>query len=245
MRDVIYGRNPVREALESSKVPLEKIYFQEGSPDEVAVRLRKLAQEKKVPFTFVTKSRLDGLTGRGNHQGVVAKTAARDYMDFSRLLSLPLEKKEPAFFLALFQVQDPHNLGALLRTGECAGLHGIIIPRARSVGLTATVSKVSSGADSYVPVAKVSNLSESLALMKREEIAVIGAHSHEGTDYRLADYRRPLCLVLGGEGRGLDGRILSLCDTVVRIPLKGMISSLNVSVAGGLLLYEVLRQRSA
>lgn len=239
---LIYGRNPIKEAL-LSNTPLEKIYFQQGSVDETIINLRKLADAKKVPYTFVTRARLDYLTFNAVHQGIVARKSAGQYSTIEQMIEFAKEKNEPLFLLACFQIQDPHNLGSLLRTGEGVGLHGIIIPKNKSVGLTASVSKVSSGADNYVPLAKVSNLSETLAELKAKGIRIIGTHTNNGENYRKVNYRDSLVIVLGSEGRGLDWRIISQCDELVNIPLRGRLQSLNVGVAGALILYEVLSQR--
>ncbi len=240
---IIYGRNPLREALNAG-IGLDKVFFLQGEPDSILIELRNLVKAHHIPFVFVAKSRLNTIAGTSSHQGVVAKVSVRAYKSVEELLQQSVQKKEPPFLLACFQLQDPHNLGSLLRTGEAVGIDGIIIPQNKSAGLTSTVSKVSSGADSYVPVARVSNLYESLRELREGGLMLIGAHMGGETHYRAPDYTVPLVVVLGGEGRGLDRRLLSICDYRVHIPLRGRLNSLNVGVAGALLLYEVLFQRT-
>jgi 23S rRNA (guanosine2251-2'-O)-methyltransferase len=241
---LIYGRNTVREALRS-KTPVEKIFFLQGTFDPPILELRKMAESLKVPYAFVDRQRLDRLTDRSHHQGVVARLAGRSYATLEEIMLKAAKSGAPPFLLACFQIQDPHNLGSLIRTGDGVGIHGIILPLKKSAGLTPAVSKVSSGADSYVPVARVSNLYETLLDLRHKGFIIIGATMREALDFRSADYSKPLVVVLGGEGRGLDRRILSICDVKVSIPLKGQIESLNVGVAGALILYEVLNQRES
>lgn len=240
---IIYGRNPLREALNAG-VGIDKVFFLQGEPDSTLIELRNLVKAHHIPFVFVAKSRLSFIAGTSSHQGVVAKVSVRAYKSIGELLRQSAEKHEPPFLLACFQLQDPQNLGSLLRTGEATGIDGIIIPQNKSVGLSPTVSKVSSGADSYVPVARVTNLYETLLELKEKGMTLIGAHMGGDTHYRAPDYTAPLVIVLGGEGRGLDRRLLSICDYKVHIPLRGKLNSLNVGVAGALLLYEVLFQRT-
>ncbi len=240
--DYIFGRNPIKEALTAS-IPLEKIYLQKGSPDFSIIELRKLSQAQKIPYVFVEKARLDWLSHNGLHQGVVAKRLTWNYLTAEELLQHARRSPEPPFLLACFQLQDPQNLGSLLRTGECAGVNGIVIPRNKSVGITAAVSKVASGADSHVPVSRVSNLWETLLYYKEEGLKIIGAQNGMGINYRTADYKEPLVVLLGGEESGLDRRLRNLCDEIVHIPQRGKINSLNVGVAGALILYEVVNQR--
>lgn len=242
MREIIYGRNPVREALLSMDVPVEKLYIPETGLDEPIVQLRRLADKRGIPCRSADKIQLDRLSGGGNHQGVVLKIAARQYQELDSLLSR--DRGEPHFFLACFQIQDPHNLGSLLRTCDGTGVHGVIIPKNKSVGLTPIVSKVASGADAYIPVSRVSGIYDAVLEMKQRGIKVIGTCSSGARDYREADYSGPLCILLGSEGRGLDRRLRSVCDEMIHIPLKGHIESLNVGVAGGLILYEASNQRS-
>lgn len=239
---IIYGRNPLREALQAD-LPLEKIFFQEGNVDRVALELRDLANSKKIPFSFVTRQRLDHMTNGAAHQGVVARQSLRSYATVEELLEVSDSRKEAPFLLACFQLQDPHNLGSLMRTAESVGVHGIIIPKKKSVGLTPTVSKVAAGADNFVRLARVSDLASTMRDLKSRGLTVVGAHPGAGQDYWEADLKGPMVILLGGEGRGLDSRLLSICDILVHIPHAGRINSLNVGVAGALILYEVMRKR--
>lgn len=241
VRDVIYGRNSVREALLSGRVPIEKLYIPESGVDPALAQLRRLAEKMGIPCKSADKRKLDELAHGGNHQGAVLRVSAREYIEFEELLKIPEKKHETPLFLACFQIQDPHNLGSLIRTCDCAGVHGILIPKNRSVGLTSVVSKVASGADAYQPVCRVNNLYEALLAMKERGISVVGLCPYEGIDYREADYSKPTCILLGAEGRGLDRRLLSICDQKVRIPQKGHVDSLNAGVAGALVIYQALR----
>jgi len=240
---VIYGRNTLREALNAGSA-IDKVFFLEGDPDSTLIELRNLVKASRIPYVFVAKPRLNSIAGTSSHQGVVAKLSVRAYSSVDGVLRQSAKKNEPPFILACFQLQDPHNLGSLLRTGEAVGIDGIIIPQNRSTGLTPTVSKVASGADSHVPVARVNNLYETLVGLRERGIVIIGADMGGDTHYRDPDYTAPLVILLGGEGRGLDRRLLSICDRRVHIPLRGKLNSLNVGVAGALLLYEVLFQRT-
>jgi len=244
VNDYIFGRNSLKEAIAAS-APIEKIYLQKGNLDSGIIELRKLAQARKIPYVFVEKARLDWLTHHGLHQGAAARRLMWNYLTAEELLLQSRKGPEPPFILACFQLQDPHNLGSLLRTGECAGIDGIVIPRNKSVGITAAVSKVASGADSHVPVSRVTNLWETLLCFKEEGLKIIGSQSGAGVNYRMADYRGPLVILLGGEDRGIDRRLRTLCDEIVHIPQRGKINSLNVGVAGALILFEVMNQRIA
>ena len=242
-REVIYGRNAVKEALTAGNIPIEKFYIPESGVDPALAALRRLAEQKGIVCKSADKRKLDSMTGGGNHQGAVLRISARSYMDFEELLKIPTKKKELPLFLSCFQIQDPHNLGSLLRTCDCAGVHGVVIPKNHSVGLTSVVSKVASGADAYVPVSKVSAIYDSTLEMKSRGIKIYGLCPYEGKSYRDVDYNVPLCILLGAEGRGLDRRLLSVCDEHVKIPLMGTIDSLNAGVAGALVLYEAMWSR--
>ncbi len=241
--DVIYGRNAVREALLSGKVPAEKFYIPETGVDPALAELRRMAEKLGIPCKSADKRKLDEMTRNGNHQGAVLRISARAYVEFEELLEIPGKKKQPAFFLGCFQIQDPHNLGSLIRTSDCAGVHGIIIPKNKSVGVTPVVSKVASGADAYVPVSRVNSLYDAAIKMKSSGIKIYGMCPYEGTHYRKADYNVPICILLGAEGRGLDARLLSICDEKIQIPLYGNIDSLNAGVAGALVIYEAVSAR--
>ncbi len=242
-KDVIYGRNAVKEALLSGKIPIEKFYIPESGVDPALAQLRRLAEQKGITCKSADKRKLDLLSHGGNHQGAVLRVSARSYYDYEELMKIPASKKEDPFFLGCFQIQDPHNLGSLLRTCDASGVHGVIIPKNKSVGITSVVSKVASGADAYVPVSKVNSLYDAVLDMKQRGIRIFGMCPYEGTHYREADYNVPACILLGAEGRGLDKRLLSVCDEKIKIPLFGTIDSLNAGVAGALVLYEAMWSR--
>lgn len=242
-KDVIFGRNAVKEALLSDTIFPEKLYIPEHGVDPNLAAIRRLAEKKGIPCKSADKRKLDELSKGGNHQGIILRIAERKYASYDDLMEIPNEKKEPAFFLGCFQIQDPHNLGSLIRTCDGAGVHGILIPKNKSVGLTSAVSKTASGADAYIPVARVDNLYESIIDMKSKGIKIIGTCPFEGKNYRSADYAGPICLLVGAEGRGLDKRLLSVCDLKISIPLLGKIESLNASVAGALIIYEIMNFR--
>lgn len=242
-REVVYGRNAVKEALTAGNIPIEKFYIPENGVDPALASLRRLAEKKGIVCKSADKRKLDSLAGGGNHQGAVLRISARNYMDFEEMMQIPAKKKQLPFFLSCFQIQDPHNLGSLLRTCDCAGVHGVIIPKNHSVGLTSVVSKVASGADAYVPVSKVSAIYDSSLEMKARGIKIYGLCPYEGKNYRELDYNIPLSILIGAEGRGLDRRLLSICDEHVKIPLMGTIDSLNAGVAGGLVIYEAMWSR--
>lgn len=245
-KEIIYGRNSVIEALKSPRITAEKLYIPQTEVDPALAKIRRLAESMGIPCKSADKKKLDDMARNGNHQGVVLKVAVRSYTSYEDLIAIPSKKGEIPFFLGCFQVQDPHNLGALIRTADGAGVHGILIPKNKSVGLTGAVSKTASGADAYVPVCRVDNLYETILDMKKRGIIIIGSCPFKDEDcisYRKADYKKPICILIGAEGRGLDKRLLSTCDIKVHIPLKGNIESLNASVAGGLLMYEAMNSR--
>lgn len=240
---VIFGKNSVKEALLSENIKADKLYLPKSWVDPILTEIRKLAEKKDIPWKSADKQKLDELSFNGNHQGAVLKIAERDYASYEDLLAVPKQRREPPFFLGCFQIQDPHNLGALIRTADGAGVHGLIIPKNKATGLTHIVSKTSSGADAYVPVCRVNNLYETVLDLKSKGIKIIGTCPFEGINYRYADYSGPVCILIGAEGRGLDRRLLSVCDEKIKIPLMGQVESLNASVAGGLVMYEAMYSR--
>jgi len=240
MEDLVWGRHSVLEALRAGR-PLNRIHILaggEGMPREFFQRVKEL----DIPLVRVDRRRLDALSGGANHQGVVAQVAARDFVSLQEILEGSMVKAEPLFLLALDGVQDPGNLGALLRSAEGAGAHGVVVSARGSCGLTAAVSKASAGADAFMPVARVDRLDKALQTLKEAGVAVLGADMG-GTSYSEADLRGPLVLVLGAEGEGLSAQVRQVCTSVVSLPLRGQVSSLNVSATGAVLLYEVVRQR--
>ncbi|WP_243292365.1 23S rRNA (guanosine(2251)-2'-O)-methyltransferase RlmB [Bacillus sp. FJAT-47783] len=239
--EYIVGRNPVLEALRSKR-DIHKLWMAEHSTKGQAQQIISLAKEKGVSLQFVPKKKLDQMF-TGNHQGVAAQVAAYQYSDFDDLFKRAEERKEPPFFIVLDEIEDPHNLGSIMRTADCVGAHGIIIPKRRSVGLTQAVAKASTGAIEYIPVARVTNLARTLEELKERGLWVVGTDAKGKDDYRTLDGNMPIALVIGSEGKGMGRLVKEKCDFLVKLPMVGKVTSLNASVAAGLLLYEVYRKR--
>lgn len=237
----IEGRNAVIEAFRSGK-PIDKVFILDGCQDGPMVTIRREAKKKDVMIKYVTKERLDQMSETGKHQGVIAYAAAYEYAEVSDILEKAKEKGEDPFIFILDNIEDPHNLGAIIRTANLAGAHGVIIPKNRAVGLTATVAKASAGALNYTPVAKVTNLSQTIEELKKEGLWFVCADMDGEIMYR-QNLTGPIGLVIGNEGEGVGRLVKSKCDLVARIPMQGNIDSLNASVAAGVLAYEVVRQR--
>ena len=237
----IEGRNAVIEAFRSGK-PIDKVFILDGCQDGPMVTIRREAKKKDVMIKYVTKERLDQMSETGKHQGVIAYAAAYEYAEVSDILEKAKEKGEDPFIFILDNIEDPHNLGAIIRTANLAGAHGVIIPKNRAVGLTATVAKASAGALNYTPVAKVTNLSQTIEELKKEGLWFVCADMEGEIMYR-QNLTGPIGLVIGNEGEGVGRLVKSKCDLVARIPMQGDIDSLNASVAAGVLAYEVVRQR--
>ena len=237
----IEGRNAVIEAFRSGK-PIDKVFILDGCQDGPMVTIRREAKKKDVMIKYVTKERLDQMSETGKHQGVIAYAAAYEYAEVSDILEKAKEKGEDPFNFILDNIEDPHNLGAIIRTANLAGAHGVIIPKNRAVGLTATVAKASAGALNYTPVAKVTNLSQTIEELKKEGLWFVCADMDGEIMYR-QNLTGPIGLVIGNEGEGVGRLVKSKCDLVARIPMQGDIDSLNASVAAGVLAYEVVRQR--
>lgn len=237
----IEGRNAVIEAFRSGK-PIDKVFILDGCQDGPMVTIRREAKKKDVMIKYVTKERLDQMSETGKHQGVIAYAAAYEYAEISDILEKAKEKGEDPFIFILDNIEDPHNLGAIIRTANLAGAHGVIIPKNRAVGLTATVAKASAGALNYTPVAKVTNLSQTIEELKKEGLWFVCADMDGEIMYR-QNLTGPIGLVIGNEGEGVGRLVKSKCDLVARIPMQGDIDSLNASVAAGVLAYEVVRQR--
>jgi 23S rRNA (guanosine2251-2'-O)-methyltransferase len=245
--NTIYGLSPVLEALRAGGKKLQQITIAEGARHERLLELLHLAKQARVPVHRAPRLALDRALPGVTHQGVMAKTAAATYRDAAELLdelSSQVGTATPPLVLGLDAVEDPRNLGAILRTAECAGVAGIFIPERRAVGLTATVAKAAAGALEHVSVARVTNLVQLIEQLKERNIWVIGAAADGTSDYTDWDWTVPSALFVGGEGSGLHRLVRERCDALVRIPLQGRIESLNVSVAAGIILYEALRQRS-
>ena len=241
MSDIIAGRNPVTEAIRAGR-DFDRICFANG--DKTLQRIIDMAKDRRIPIDFVDRSRLDALSDTKAHQGVVAFAAAHNFAEVEDILENARSKNEPPFIVILDGLSDPHNLGSILRTANGAGVHGIIIPKRRSVGLNSTVAKTSAGAVEYTPVARVSNIAQTIENLKKEGIWVYGTAFEGATVYNKTDLKGPIALVIGNEGEGISRIVLEKCDGLVKIPMMGEIQSLNASVATGILLYEILNQRT-
>lgn len=237
----IEGRNAVLEAFRSGK-PIDKLFVLDGCQDGPVRSIIREARKGDTILSFVSRERLDQMSQTGKHQGVIAYGAAYEYAQVEDMLKLAKEKGEPPFLFLLDNIEDPHNLGAIIRTANLAGAHGVIIPKRRAVGLTATVAKASAGALNYTPVAKVTNLGKTIDELKEQGIWFVCADMGGELMYRL-DLRGPMGIVIGSEGDGVGRLVKEKCDFTASIPMKGDIDSLNASVAAGVLAYEIVRQR--
>lgn len=237
-QDIIAGRNPVLESLRAGRT-INKIMIANGAKVAAMQEIINLAKENRVPVQKVERKHLDKLTDGAIHQGVVATAAAKEYADLDDLLN---DSAEP-FLVLLDEVHDPHNLGAIIRTADAAGVHGVIIPKRRSAQLTTTVAKASAGAVEHMPVARVTNLVQTIKKLQQQGIWVVGADMDGEALHWDSKLEGPVALVIGGEGKGLGRLVKETCDVVVRLPMVGRINSLNASVAAGVLIYEVVRQR--
>ncbi len=243
MAEVIEGKNPVLEALKAGR-PLNKILLAKNiKNDSTIAEIISYARSRRIPVEFIDRHALERQTLTGASQGVIAYTAAREYVTMDKLLTIPEEKGEPALYCVLDGIEDPMNLGAILRSAEAAGIHGIIVRSRRAVGLTSVVAKASAGAVEFVPVARVANIAQTIETMKKNKIWVIGIDTSGETDYIKVDYRYPIAIVIGSEGKGLSPLVRRRCDFTAFIPMKGRLESLNASVAAALVMYEAFRQR--
>ena len=238
---MIEGRNAVLEAFRAGKT-IDKLYIQDGLRDGVISSILRDAKKKDVIVNFVSKEKLDQMSPDRKHQGVMAITAAFSYAEVDDILEKAKEKGEDPFIFILDEIEDPHNLGAIIRTANLAGAHGVIIPKRRAVGLTATVAKTSAGAINYTPVAKVTNLTKTMKELKEKGLWFVCADMGGESMYKL-NLTGPIGLVIGNEGEGVSRLVKETCDFVASIPMKGDIDSLNASVATGVLAYEIVRQR--
>jgi len=238
---LVEGRNAVLEAYRSGKT-IDKLYVLDGCKDGPVQTILREARKQDTIINFVAKERLEQLSQTGHHQGVIASVSAYEYSTAEDMLKRAREKGEPPFLFLLDGIEDPHNLGAIIRTANLAGAHGVIIPKRRAVGLTATVARTSAGALNYTPVAKVTNLAAAMEQLKKEGLWFVCADMGGETMYRL-NLKGPIGLVIGNEGDGVGKLVKETCDFVASIPMKGDIDSLNASVAAGVLAYEIVRQR--
>ena len=239
--EYIIGRNPVIEALRSGR-DINKIWIAEGAAKGQVQIVLALAKENKIILQHAPKKKLDQLV-EGNHQGVIAQVAAYQYAELEELFKVAEKRNEDPFFLILDEIEDPHNLGSIMRTADATGAHGIIIPKRRAVGLTASVAKASTGAIEYIPVARVTNLSRTIDELKERGLWIAGTDAKGKTDYRNLDGTMPIGLVIGSEGKGMSRIIGEKCDFLITLPMVGKVTSLNASVAASLLMYEVYRKR--
>jgi 23S rRNA (guanosine2251-2'-O)-methyltransferase len=245
MRDddsVIEGRNVVLEAFRSGKT-IDRLFVQDGLNDGPVRTIVREEKKQKIIIDFISKERLDEMSKTGHHQGVLAYTAAYSYADIEDMFQLAESRGEDPFIIFLDEVEDPHNVGAIIRTAEVAGAHGVVIPSRRSAGLTATVAKASAGALNFLPVAKVTNLNKTIEDLKKRGMWFVCADMGGTTMYEL-NLKGSIGLVIGNEGSGVSTLVSKNCDMIASIPMKGQINSLNASVACGVLTYEIVRQRS-
>lgn len=240
-KDIIAGRNPVSEALKSGR-SIDTLYVAKGELTGSVKVIAALAKEKHIPVKEVDRKKLDFMTNRANHQGIVALAAVKDYSSVDDIFELARQRDESPFVIVLDGIEDPHNLGAIIRTAECAGAHGVIIPSRRAAGLNFTVGKSSAGALEYVPVARVTNIAAAIDDLKQRGCWVYGADM-DGQTYCEAKLDGASALVIGAEGRGLGRLVREKCDVILSLPMLGKINSLNASVAAGVLMYEFTRQR--
>lgn len=236
------GRNPVMEALKSGRT-IEKLLVAKGSQEGSIRQIIAIAREKGIVVSEVDRVKLDNMSETRSHQGVIAIISPYSYVDVDDMLELAAQRNEPPFIVVLDEIFDPHNLGSILRTADACGAHGVIITKRRAVGLTPTVAKSSAGAIEYVKVAKVTNISQTLQYLKEKGLWIAGADMDGKKSYFEADLTGPIALVVGSEGGGVGRLIKENCDFLVRLPMKGHISSLNAGVAGAIVMYEILRQR--
>ena len=239
---IIEGRNAVIEALRAG-TPVDKIFLARGETDAALAHIAAAARDRGVVVVECDRRKLDFMSRTHAHQGVIAQAAVREYASVDDILNAAREKGEPPLVVVCDELSDPHNLGAVIRTAECAGAHGVIIPKRRSAGLTAVVAKTSAGAVSHVPVARVPNLTACLKELKDEGLWVFGADAAGDRTLYEADLKGPAAIVIGSEGDGMSRLVAQTCDVLVRIPMKGKLNSLNASAAAAILLYEAVRQR--
>ena len=241
--DLIEGRNAVNEAIRAGR-ELDKLYVSKGTGDPALGRIISKAKELGLAVVAVDRRKLDEMSVTGSHQGVIAVAAARAYSSVEDILALAQKRGEEPFVIVCDEISDVHNLGAIIRSAECAGAHGVIIPKRRSAGLTAVVDKTSAGAAEHLPVARVANIPAALEDLKRRGLWIYGAAAEGASEMWKTDLSGAVCLVIGSEGSGLGRLVREKCDALVSIPMRGRVSSLNASAAAAILIYEVLRRRA-
>ncbi|MCQ2418474.1 MAG: 23S rRNA (guanosine(2251)-2'-O)-methyltransferase RlmB [Clostridia bacterium] len=240
--NLIEGRNAMTEALKSGRT-IDKVFVADGDTDRSLLRLAEQAKKAGAVVVSVDRRKLDAMSATGAHQGIMASVAAHEYSSVEDILARAEGRGEAPLIVICDELSDPHNLGAILRTAECAGAHGVIIPKRRSVGLTAVVSKTSAGALEYMPVARVNNITATINDLKQKGVWVFGTAADGTTKLYDADLKGPAAIVIGNEGEGMSRLVAESCDFKVSIPMRGEISSLNASAAAAILLYEAVRQR--
>lgn len=242
--NIIEGRNPVIEALRSGR-DIEKILISKGNKEGSIKKIMAMAKENRVFIQYVDKNKINQISTSGAHQGVIAYVAAYRYHELEEILDAARSKEEDIILIILDEITDPHNLGSIIRTADAVGVHGVIIPKRRSVGLTAAVAKTSAGAIEYVPVTRVTNLSRTIDYLKEQEIWVVGADMDGEKLHYDSDLAGNIAFIIGSEGKGISRLVKEKCDFLVKLPMKGRVSSLNASVAASILMYEALRQRKS
>lgn len=239
--DIIAGRNPVMEAIRSGR-SIESVLVAKGERNGSVVAIVAKAKQRDIPVKEVDSKKLDFLARGVNHQGIIAQCAVKEYSTVDDILTLAKDRGESPFIIVLDRIEDPHNLGAIIRSAECAGAHGVIIPERRSAGLSYTVEKTSAGALEYMPVARVKNITSTLQKLKEQGVWVYGTDMN-GENYKKVKFDGAVALVIGNEGKGIGPLVAKECDVIVSLPMKGKINSLNASVAAGILMYEIANDR--
>lgn len=240
--EMIIGKNPVLEALQSGR-PINKIIISEQLNKNTERELHQMAKKANTIIQKVPKKRIDQLS-KGRHQGIIAYVTAYDYATIEEIVENARRKEQLPFIIILDEIEDPHNLGAILRTADATGVHGVIIPKRRAVGLTETVAKTSAGAIEHIPVARVTNIAKTIDELKEQNIWVVGTDEEGSKDYRTLDGDTAIALVIGNEGKGISRLVKEKCDWTIHLPMEGSIPSLNASVAAGILMYEIYRERN-
>lgn len=241
--DIIEGRNAVQEALRAGRA-IDKIYIARGETDRALGHIAGMARDRGITVSDCDRRKLDAMSVTHAHQGVIAVCAVREYASIDDIFNVAAERGEEPFVVVCDEISDPHNLGAIIRTAECVGAHGVIIPKRRSAGLTAVVDKTSAGALEHMAVARVPNLVAAIETLKKNGLWIYGTAAEGSNELWKTDLTGPACIVIGSEGAGISRLVREKCDFLVSIPLRGQISSLNASAAAAVLLYEALRQRS-
>jgi 23S rRNA (guanosine2251-2'-O)-methyltransferase len=240
--EILSGKNPVLEALRAGR-EMNKVWIAEGVKKAGITEIMELAKAAGIIVQFVPKNKVEQLTDGANHQGIAASVAAYKYAEIDELFELAASRNEDPFFLILDELEDPHNLGSILRTADATGVHGVIIPKRRAVGLTGVVAKTSTGAIEHVPVARVTNLAQTVEDLKKRGLWIAGTDAKGSSDYRRMDAKLPLAIIIGSEGKGMSRLLKEKCDFLYHMPMVGQVTSLNASVAAAILMYEVLRNR--